>query len=74
VQVDQVPGSQVPGVQAIRLPSTFDRVTERLSARYAYLGPAGTFTEAALRSVPELAHADRPWRLRICRYSCGAET
>ena len=26
--------------------------------RYAYLGPEGTFTEAALRSLPEAAAAD----------------
>lgn len=30
--------------------------------RYAYLGPEGTFTEAALRSLPEAAHAElRPY-------------
>jgi prephenate dehydratase len=27
-------------------------------ARYAYLGPEGTFTEAALRSIPAAAHAE----------------
>jgi prephenate dehydratase len=30
-----------------------------VTARYAYLGPEGTFTEAALRSLPEIADADR---------------
>jgi prephenate dehydratase len=30
-----------------------------MSARYAYLGPEGTFSEAALRSLPEAADAER---------------
>ncbi|HVW80123.1 MAG TPA: prephenate dehydratase [Mycobacteriales bacterium] len=30
-----------------------------MSARYAYLGPEGTFSEAALRSIPEAADAER---------------
>src|SRR5580704_3793592 len=29
-----------------------------MAARYAYLGPEGTFTEAALRTIPEAADAE----------------
>src|ERR1700759_2630306 len=30
-----------------------------MAIRYAYLGPEGTFSEAALRSIPEAADAER---------------
>ncbi|GAA4978469.1 prephenate dehydratase [Actinopolymorpha pittospori] len=33
-------------------------MTDAVRVRYAYLGPSGTFTEAALRTVPDVEHAE----------------
>jgi prephenate dehydratase len=38
--------------------STLDSVTGTVPPRYAYLGPEGTFTEAALRTLPEIARVE----------------